>query len=313
MENDAVNQFLASMGKGKQEEVKAETPKVKPAAPNTDVWDKVIHTKASYLILGDVGTGKSGLAYWLMETYGAKYGLNPVVVGLPSKKLALLPKTFKSLPSPDEVANEEKAIVFVDEADIQLGIENTKAREYVTNFLSLPRQRHQILLLAFHFPRLVLARYLPFFTAFLHKRPPYLIEFASKGKGDAMYQMMMKAEERFAELVPPNFQPTDEKPQPEAVVSHTYIVAPRLRWQGIAQNPVASFWSQDLSEIWAGTDVAQTAASQPVNPCRALACIDGSELSPDIKARGVKVEDIDTPQGHRAVYIDPFTNKQWVE
>lgn len=311
--NDEVSQFLQSLG-GKPESKPTPEPQTtaQPQAQGEEIWDKVIQPKASYLILGDVGTGKSGLAYWLMERYGKKYNLTPVVVGLPRNKLSLLPSGFKSLASPDEVENQEHVIAFVDEADIQLGIENTKAREYVTNFLSLPRQRHQILLLAFHFPRLVLARYLPFFAAFFHKRPPYLIEFASKGKGDALYHMMIKAEERFAELVPPNWQPTVEQPQPPAILNHTYIVAPRIRWQGLAENPVASFWSQDLSEVWAGTDTEKSAGAKPVKHL-ALVAMDGTEITPDMRERKVKIEDITTPDGQKAVYIDPFTNKQWIE
>ena len=31
-------------------------------------WDRVIQPNSSYLIVGDVCTGKSALAYWLLET-----------------------------------------------------------------------------------------------------------------------------------------------------------------------------------------------------------------------------------------------------
>lgn len=226
-------------------------------------WDKVIIPNSSYLIVGDVGTGKSGLAYWLLERFSEKYHLQPATVGLPASKRSLLPENVAVLDSPEALTARENVIAFIDEADIQLSIEDTKARENVINFLSLPRQRKQILLLCFHFPRLVMGRYLPFFSAFLVKRPPYLIEFASKSKGDALYQMMMKAEERFAELVPPDWQPDEVHSQPEAVLSSTYVVAPRLRWQGMLTNPTCSFWSQELSEVWAG---AKIEAPEPGTP-----------------------------------------------
>jgi hypothetical protein len=218
-------------------------------------WDKVIVPNSSYLIVGDVGTGKSGLAYWLLERYSEKYHLQPATVGLPATKRSLLPENVAVLDSPEALTARENVIAFIDEADIQLSIEDTKVREKVINFLTLPRQRKQILLLCFHFPRLVMGRYLPFFSAFLIKRPPYLIEFASKSKGDALYQMMMKAEERFAELVPPDWQPDELHSQPEAVLSSTYVVAPRLRWQGILTNPTCSYWTQELSEVWAGARI----------------------------------------------------------
>ena len=36
---------------------------------------------------------------------------------------------------------------------------------------------------------------------------------------------------------------------------HTYVVAPRIRWQGMLENPLCSFWGQELSEVWSGTEV----------------------------------------------------------
>jgi hypothetical protein len=313
MNTDNVNEFLKSMGMTNKDSGNPREQNPQSEAENT--WDQIIQPKASYLILGDVGTGKSALAYWLMERYSKKYSLTTIVVGLPSNKLSLLPESFESIGTPDDVTNKENVIAYIDEADIQLAIEDVKARKYVTNFLSLPRQRHQILLLTFHYPRLVLSRYLPFFAAFLHKRPPYLIEFASKSKGDALYQMMMKAEERFVELVPPNWQPTEKEPQPLEVIRHTYVVAPRIRWQGMLTNPTSSFWTQDLSEVWAVTPVEskgnEVKATTQFHP---LIATDGKTIiSQEMRGRRVKLEDIRTSDRELGVYLDPFTNIQWIE
>ena len=234
-ERDDVSEFLKRIGMSDQPGGQSD---------HQSQWDKVIQPNSSYLIVGDVGTGKSALAYYLLETFSQKYNLLPAVVGLPRNKQELLPANFVVLEDPSECTQRENIIAFIDEADIQLPIEDTRAREYVTNFLSLPRHRHQIFLLAFHFPRLVMGRYLPFFSAFLIKRPPYLLEFASKRKGDALQQMMERAEERFAEF-----------PGQQDIVKHTYVVAPRIRWQGMLPNPLASFWNQGLSEVWASAAV----------------------------------------------------------
>lgn len=204
-------------------------------------WDEVIQPKASYLLTGDVGTGKSALAYFILERYSEKYGLTPAVVGLPQNKRTLLPSNFKFLDGIMEITSTENAIVFIDEADIQLPLDSNKDKEAVINFLSLPRQRKQIFILAYHFPRLVKGTYLPFFSAFLFKRPPYLLEFASKQGSGEMKGMMTKAGERF-----------DEMPSEDEVLKNTYVVAPRIRWQGLLQNELPSFWSEDLSEIWSG-------------------------------------------------------------
>lgn len=233
MERDDITEFLKKM-RGDQQA--------------SNEWDKIIQPNSSYLIVGDVGTGKSALAYYLLETFSQKYDLLPAVVGFPRDKRALLPDNFALLDEPSQCTELENAIIFIDEADLQLPLEDSKARKYVVNFLSLPRHRKQIFLLAFHYPRLVMSRYLPFFSAFLLKRPPYLIEFASKSKGDALNQMMERAEERFAEL------------PGEDVVKRTYVVAPRIRWQGMLDNPLCSFWGKELSEVWAGAEIEESPA-----------------------------------------------------
>lgn len=209
-----------------------------------DRWSEVIRPATSNLIIGDIGKGKSALAYWLLERFSKEYGLTAAVVGFPREKQSLLPSDFVILDEPQEVAKISDAIIFIDEADLQLPIEDVKAREHVINFLSLPGHRDQILLLAFHFPRLIMVRYLPFFRSFIIKRPPYLLEFASKSRGDMLARMMSKAEERFAELLP------------EDVVKNSYVVAPELRWQGMMQNPLPSFWSEELRKGWSGVIVS---------------------------------------------------------
>lgn len=227
-----IEEFIKSLGYKEQVEVSQ--------------WDRIIQPKSSYLITGDVGTGKSALAFYLLERFSQKYDLLPTVVGFPREKQHLLPDNFIIKDSPSECTQLENAIVFIDEADMQLPIEDTKARKYVVNFLSERRQRHQIFLLSFHFPRLVLGRYLPFFSAFLFKRPPYLIEFAGKRRGDVLTDLMNRAEERFSEL-----------PGNGDVVKNTYVVAPGIRWQGMLQNELCSFWNEDLSEVWSGAEIKE--------------------------------------------------------
>jgi hypothetical protein len=77
-------------------------------------WDKVIVPNSSYLIVGDVGTGKSGLAYWLLERFSQKYGLQPATVGLPATKRSLLPENMAVLDSPEALTARENVIAFID-------------------------------------------------------------------------------------------------------------------------------------------------------------------------------------------------------
>jgi hypothetical protein len=216
-------------------------------------WDEIIQQKSSYLLTGDVGMGKSALAYFILERYSERYDLAPTVVGLPTSKRTLLPENFKFLKDMNEIPLAENSIIFIDEADIQLPLDTNKNKETVINFLSLLRQRKQIFILAYHFPRLVKGTYLPFFGAFLFKRPPYLLEFASKKGSDEIMGMMSRAEEQFNKMT-----------SKDEVKKNTYVVAPRIRWQGVLENPLPSFWSPDLSEIWSGVGVVERQGEQLV-------------------------------------------------
>jgi hypothetical protein len=208
--------------------------------PESDKWDEIILPESSCLLTGDVGTGKSALAYYLIERYSQKYNLTPAVVGIPGSKRDLLPEGYQFLDNISDIISLENAIVFIDEADIQLPLDSNKDKEWIINALSLPRQRNQIFILAYHFPRLVKGTYLPFFGAFLFKRPPYLIEFAAKKSSGELMQMMTRANERFEEL-------------PDDTRKHTYVVAPKIRWQGMLENDLPGFWTTDLSKVWSGT------------------------------------------------------------
>jgi len=253
-----------------------ETGKEEGNTPKPSKWDEVIQPKKSYLLSGDVGTGKSALAYFIIERYSEKYDLTPAVVGLPKSKRELLPDNFKFLDSIMEIASTENAVVFIDEADIQLPLDSNKDKEAVINFLSLPRQRKQIFILAYHFPRLVKGTYLPFFNGFLFKRPPYLLEFASKKGSDEIMGMLTKAGERFDEML-----------SEDEVVKNTYVVAPRIRWQGLLQNEVPSFWSEELSEIWSGVGIEQVAAE-----------VQQLELSPEGLRKKMKDQGLEDPYWH---------------
>lgn len=251
MGEDDVREFLNSLNMQKQPGEPSQPPE-----STTPFWDDIILPKSSYLILGDIGTGKSGLAYWLTEKYSQEYHLRPATV-LPGG--ATLPDNWEVLLSPEECTKMENAMVFIDEADLQLPMNDFKMRDVVLNFLMLPRQRNAIFLLAFHYPRLVMSTFLPSFSSFLLKRPPYLREFAGKSNSKEIRNMLDKAEERFVELIPPNWRPnphTGELQHP-AVLRHTYVISGPLHWQGMLSNPLPSFWSDDLSCVWKGRQVQQ--------------------------------------------------------
>jgi hypothetical protein len=309
---DKVNEFLERLGMGDK------------ADQSGTVWDNVILLESSFLIMGDKRTGKSALAYWLLERYSHKYDLLPAVVGLPREKQYLLPKNFVIKDHPDECATLENAIIFIDEAGLQLPIEDTKAREYVVNFLSLPGHRNQILLLAFHFPKLVLSRYLPFFDGFLVKRPPYLLEFAGKRQNDVFTQMMIKAEERFEEIPRcGKCRYCAEGASCEQVRMRTYVVAPRIRWQGMLENPLSSFWQDELSKVWAGTEIDKpTGQVEMFSTAHGMTkgwLADDPEkrttypVTPEMERRAIEVEQHQYQNSCYVTMEDPITRIRWIK
>ncbi len=237
-----------------------------------DRWSEVIQPDTSNLITGDIGSGKSNLGYYLLERFSHEYDLLPAVVGFPREKQDLLPKNFVVIDEVEDVSHYSDAIIFIDEADLQIPIEDVKARQDVVNFLSLPHHRNQILVLACHFVRPILSRYLPLFATLIFKRPPYLLAFHGKwnlpltptppwvghprarwgwsptlakqsprkSKSDPLLYMIQKAEEQFQKLAP------------EEVVRNSYMAAQRTGWQGLLENKFCSFWSRELSKAWRG-------------------------------------------------------------
>ena len=200
-------------------------------------WSEVIQPKSAFLITGDVGTGKSALCFYLMERFGKKYGLIPTILGFPRDQQNLLPDYFEIVDAMQQTLERRNVILLVDEADTQIPLHDQKQRDYVLTILNSRAKQNQIFLLSYHYPRLVLGTYLPSFDGFLLKRPPYLLEFASK-ESKEITNMMQKAEERFSEL-----------PSSDDIVKNTYVVAPRIRWQGMLANPLPLFWSQELREV----------------------------------------------------------------
>ena len=62
-------------------------------------WSDIIKQSMIYLLLGDRGSGKSCLAYWLLEVFSPEdaLGLHPVVVGLDKSKSHLKMHSQKQL------------------------------------------------------------------------------------------------------------------------------------------------------------------------------------------------------------------------
>lgn len=69
MDNGNIDNFLWNFGMSEEYQSKSQ-----------DKWQEIIRPSTVSVILGNKGTGKSALAYYLAETLGAHYNLLPVVV-----------------------------------------------------------------------------------------------------------------------------------------------------------------------------------------------------------------------------------------
>jgi hypothetical protein len=125
--------------------------------------------------------------------------------------------------------------------------------------------------------------------------------------------MMYKAEERFAELVPPGWKPDKDNMQPLAVKQHTYAVAPRIRWQGMMANPLPAYWCESLSEVWAGVKPDKTheidGPAQTEMATSGLMDVSGKiQITDRMLARAILYDNNDPA---KKVYVDPSTNVYW--
>ena len=70
-----------------------------------------------------------------------------------------------------------------------------------------------------------------------------------------------------------------------------------------------------MSEVWAATQVVNKDINvKAARNFRPLIATDGkTPISQEMRDRKVKLEDIETPEQKLGVYLDPWTNIQWIE
>jgi hypothetical protein len=297
---DPITDFLKQRGmKEDEDEQKVKQPS----------WLEIISPPKVIIILGYIGKGKSGLAYYIAETLAKVYDFTGVVVNLPDNRANLLPANFK-IKTLEEIEECENSVIIIDEGTTKLPA-GSKMEDLIKGYQSLSRQRNQVIIFIFHSSRDAGSKILRGVGPILIKEPSRRqIQFGSKDNW--MKELLETAKEKFITI----------KEMGSDVREYVFVDSEEPDFQGIMKNDLPSFWSEELSKAWKGksTTAAPEPIGQPVTVQPAhqrgllgLVATDGkTPISSEMRARAIKLEELNMHPPNK-IFIDPFTNTKWVE
>jgi hypothetical protein len=211
------------------------TPLLSDAKTNIDlIWLKRIIHPSLVLILGKRGSGKSALAYYLIEIH--RYGLKPYVVGIPQSKQHLLPEWVGVASSLEEVPFG--AIVIVDEAYLLYHARGSTTQESkeMAKIINLSRQKGQTIIFVTQESRSIDKNIASSANVIIFKEPGIL---QSEFERPELNHLAKKAVEAFAPI-------NGNKQQ------WSYLYAPDTNFSGLIKNELPSFWKPELGRMFAG-------------------------------------------------------------
>lgn len=256
-------------------------------------WKELVRPASVSIILGKTGSGKSGLAYYLTEWAEQEYKLSPVVVNLPPGKQSLLPShyTVKTL---QEIKNCSDAIVLIDEGTTMIPAGGQKLEELIKACSALCRQRNQIIFFIFHASSDAGKRVLRGVDNIFIKEPS-MRQIQHGAKDEWWKELLLQAKERFKEIRAAAGNPNplvclkcrDSSTCPTCPKIYTFIDSEEPEFRGILKNPLAKFWSQELSRAWAGSGGDNQLSLIP-----SVVQVKGRklEVSPKLDGKAVKAE-----------------------
>ena len=232
-------------------------------------WREVIVSPAVVLVLGKRGSGKSALAYRLLELF--RHRLAPYVVGAPSRARQLLPEWIGIVPTLADLPN--KSIALVDEAYLAYHARGSMTQESkaMSQILNLSRQREQTLIFVAQEARQV-----------------------DKNIASAASVVVFK---ELGMLQPEFERPELRKLAVEAQVAlagktsdkrkWAYVYSPDAGFLGLLESQLPGFWKPSLSRLFA-------AESTPTNlrPPRGLTPPEKTQLARDLRGQGLSYSQI---------------------
>jgi len=202
---------------------------------------QMVRPETTSIILGKRGSGKSGLAYYLMEECASHHGLHMGVCNFPEDRLSLLPPSVRIL-SLDELGEFSDAVIVIDEGTTQIPAGQRQLEEFVKGAQALCRQRNQALVIIFHASNDVGTRILRGMDTLIFKYPSARqIQWGSK---DAQTKAMLEEARALIGMRPNVGQEMRE---------FSLVDCEDPEYHGLMRNGLPSFWSDELSRAWAGS------------------------------------------------------------
>lgn len=199
----------------------------------------IIHHPSIILIIGRRRYGKSALGFYILEKLHTEQTLLCFVVGFPKQKQHLLPKWITPIENVEELP--DNCIALVDEASFRHHAHKVRGKEteYMDKLISVSGQKRQTIIFVTHTMRKFAITLLLDVDLLLCKEPSLLHANLERAE---VRKIMEEVKAEFKKL-----------PR-EDVKKSTYVVSDG--WKGFMNNPLPSFWSEELSEAWSGVDLS---------------------------------------------------------
>lgn len=205
-------------------------------------WAELIPHPSVGTIGGRRGHGKSGLGYELLELLSRSHSLNRYAIGLPSTKWHLIEQHVRPLPPEEVTSIPEDSVAFIDEAAMLLYARNWNGNEFsdlIQKIIDLSRQRRQTLIFGAHTMRKLDLSVVADIDWTALKMPS---EFHARFERDKFRDITQDAQKRFS-VVPPDR------------VKRTAFFYGDAAWGERMENGLPSFWSEELSQAFAGLTI----------------------------------------------------------
>lgn len=225
-------------------------------------WLSIVKHPCVVVILGKRGSGKSALAYRLIEHM--RWVSRTFVVGLPSSAHKSLPDWIEVQPELENVPPD--SIIIVDESYIKYHARSgmTSQAKELSQILNLSRQRGQTLIFVSQESRQVDRNILSAADAVIFKEPGL---FQGKLDRHELLDLVTQATQAFQSIT------ANRK-------KWSFVFTQERGCVGLIENSTPSFWSEKLSRAFASTEVCQ------VRPAKKLTCAERQAQAKEYQKTG---------------------------